>query len=333
MTIAVEPSRRPPATPGLPRRPARLTDQVLLERLRLLGPLAVANRGSIPLTDPRRIGAVEFTWLLAEARRRGVPTRELTAATGMRWPTLDQRLRRHAMTATVPPSIAVYQGRQVQLPKRDACKLGHPFTPENTYLFTDSGGGNHRSCRRCRADREARRRAARKAEPTRPKDDAYRGPAAGPGQDNRRRRDQQNRSDSTVPGSASDAAPERQPDGLLTLTQVADLQERETGVRPARATLRSYLSREQMPAQVQPGRWAEDEIRTWLRHGRARRSPTRLAPILDRLTQAIAAGDSREVERAVRTARAAGASWERVAGALGVSKQAAWKRYRTRTST
>lgn len=323
----MERSRRPPATPGLPRRPARLTDRVLLERLRLLGPLAVANRGSVPLNDPRRIGAVEFTWLLAVARRRGVSTGELTAATGMRWSTLDQRLRRHAMTATVPPSIAVYQGRQVQLPKRDACKLGHQFTPENTYLFTDSGGRTHRSCRRCRADREAKRRAARKAERTRPVDEANRGPAAGARPDDRRRRDQQTRSDSTVPGSASAA-----PDGLLTLAQVADLQERMTGIRPARATLRSYLSRDQMPAQVQPGRWAEDEIRTWLNRGRARRSPTRLAPVLDRLTKAVAAGDSREIELAVRAARAAGASWDRVAAALGVSKQATWKRYRTRTS-
>ena len=325
-------SGRPPATPGLPRRPSRLTNEALLERLRLLAPLAAANRGPVPLGDRRRVGAVEFTWLLAEARRRGISTRDLAAATGVRWATLDQRLRRHAMTATVPPSMSTYQGRQVQRPNAVLCKRQHEFSPENTYVFTDAGGRSHRSCRRCRADREAKRRAEGKVALTE-SGEANRVPAAGSREDDRRRRDQQTRSDLSLRTPASADRTQRIEAKTLTISEVADLQERLTGVRPAPATLRSYLSRGQMPAQVQPGLWNEPDIRRWLRRGRMRRTPTRLAPVRDRLADAVAAGDHVAVGRAVRSARNAGAGWDLIAQVLGVSRQAAWKRYRTMAAT
>lgn len=319
-------SRRPPATPGLPRRPARLTDEAVLERLRLLAPLAAANRGPIPLGDRRRVGAVEFTWLLAEARRREISTRDLSTTTGVRWATLDRRLRRYAITATVPPSMSTDQGRQVQRPNAVLCKRQHEFTPENTYVFTDARGRSHRSCRRCRADREAKRRAEGKVALTE-SGEANRGPAAGSRQDDRHRRDQQTRSDLSLQTSASGDRTQRIDAKRLTISEVADLQERLTGVRPAPATLRSYLSRGQMPAQVQSGLWTEPDIRRWLQRGRMRRAPTRLAPVRDRLATAVAAGDQVAVERAVRLARSAGAGWDLIAQVLGVTRQAAWKRY------
>jgi predicted DNA-binding transcriptional regulator AlpA len=118
----------------------------------------------------------------------------------------------------------------------------------------------------------------------------------------------------------------------VTLTEVADLQERLTGVRPARATIRSYLSRGQMPAQVEPGLWADPEIREWLRGGRMRRDPDTLTRVLDRVAAAGRSDNRPALDRAVQAARKAGASWAVIAAVLGVSRQAAWKRYRAGAS-
>lgn len=326
--------RRPPATPGVPRRPSRMSQEKMLERLGLLAPLAAANRGTIPLGDPRRVAAVEFTWLLAQARSRGTTTQELVSATGMRWSTLDQRLRRHAMTATVPPSLVTYQGQQAQRPTVTSCKQGHQYTPENTYTYQDANGRSHRSCRRCRADREAERRAAKRTPKGSGKDRPHGSdPAAASRSGDRRRRDQQNRSSSSVRGSTSASSVPRPVEAsTLTLGEIVDLQERVTGVRPARSTIRSYHSRGQMPAQVQPGRWAEADIRRWLADGRMRRNPAALARVLDRLAATATTEDPKAIARSVRAARKAGAPWESIAGALGVSRQAVWKRYRATAS-
>ena len=44
-----------------------------------------------------------------------------------------------------------------------SCQRGHVFDETNTYRYTDAGGAEHRVCRRCRADRMKKRRAATKA--------------------------------------------------------------------------------------------------------------------------------------------------------------------------
>ena len=47
----------------------------------------------------------------------------------------------------------------------------------------------------------------------------------------------------------------------LDVHGVADLQAKLTGKRPNDATIRSYHSRGLMPSQIEPGRWAEKDIR------------------------------------------------------------------------
>lgn len=46
----------------------------------------------------------------------------------------------------------------------DTCVHGHPWTPENTYNFITPRGGAGRCCRRCRADREQKRRSFSRSE-------------------------------------------------------------------------------------------------------------------------------------------------------------------------
>jgi len=67
--------------PGLPALPAAPSTQDILARLTVLAPLASGNRGPVPLDDPRRIAAAEYTWLLASARERGVSITALVQAT------------------------------------------------------------------------------------------------------------------------------------------------------------------------------------------------------------------------------------------------------------
>lgn len=43
------------------------------------------------------------------------------------------------------------------------CPAGHEYTPGNTYVGKSRSGGWSRTCKRCRADREAARRAAKRA--------------------------------------------------------------------------------------------------------------------------------------------------------------------------
>ena len=71
----------PPPTLGLPPRPAAPSIEDILGRLTLLAPLAAGNRGPVPLDDPRRVAAAEYTWLLATARENGVSTAALVQAT------------------------------------------------------------------------------------------------------------------------------------------------------------------------------------------------------------------------------------------------------------
>jgi len=73
------------------------------------------NRGPVPLDDPRRVAAAEYTWLLATARENGVSTAALVQATNSPWRTLKARLRRHQVIST-PPSTKPYQSCQYVLP-------------------------------------------------------------------------------------------------------------------------------------------------------------------------------------------------------------------------
>ena len=148
----------PATTPGLPPLPAAPSTEDILARLTLLAPLASGNRGPVPLDDPRRVAAAEYTWLLASARENGVPITALVQATNSPWRTLKARLRRHQVLPA-PPSIKTYQSRQYIRPTVDHCAHQHPYTDENTYLHTDpKTGQQRRKCKQCRAINQARRR-------------------------------------------------------------------------------------------------------------------------------------------------------------------------------
>lgn len=148
----------PAPTPGLPARPSELSIEAILSRLTLLAPLAAGNRGPVPMGDPRRVAAAEYTWLLAAARENGVSIDALVQATGSPWRTLKARLRRHEMIPA-PPSIKPYQSRQYVRPTTDHCVHQHPYTKENTYVHIDPvTGQRRRKCKQCRAGNQARRR-------------------------------------------------------------------------------------------------------------------------------------------------------------------------------
>jgi hypothetical protein len=156
----------PPPTPGLPPRPPAPSIEDILTRLTLLAPLAAGNRGPVPLGDPRRVAAAEYTWLLAAARDNCVPITALVEATNSPWRTLKARLRRHQMIPP-PPSIKPYQNRQYVRPPIDHCVHRHPYTDENTYVHTDPvTGQQRRKCKQCRAKNQARRRRRAAAENT-----------------------------------------------------------------------------------------------------------------------------------------------------------------------
>lgn len=46
---------------------------------------------------------------------------------------------------------------------KETCAQGHPWTAENRYEFARKSGGVHRFCRICHSEREARKRARRRA--------------------------------------------------------------------------------------------------------------------------------------------------------------------------
>lgn len=119
---------------------------------------------------------------------------------------------------------------------------------------------------------------------------------------------------------------------LVDVAGVADLQFSMTGRRPAPATIRSYHSRGLMPAQVQPGQWAETDIRRWLTRRRPRPSETQVAGVRQQLVEHIArartTGDRSALDEAVAAARSHNVSWKTIAEELQVSPQAAWHRHR-----
>lgn len=43
---------------------------------------------------------------------------------------------------------------------KQACPSGHPYSPENTYVYTWKSGRTQRMCRTCNRDRQRERRAA-----------------------------------------------------------------------------------------------------------------------------------------------------------------------------
>ncbi len=151
-------SAAPQPTPGLPPRQDTPSVEDILTRLTLLAPLAAGNRGPVPLDDPRRIAAAEYTWLLATAREMDVSIAALVQATNSPWRTLKARLRRHQVIPA-PPSIKTYQSRQYVRPPVDHCVHQHPYTEENTYIHVDPiTGQQRRKCKQCRANNQARRR-------------------------------------------------------------------------------------------------------------------------------------------------------------------------------
>jgi hypothetical protein len=153
-----QPSVAPQPTPGLPSRQAPPSVEDILNRLTLLAPLAAGNRGPVPLDDPRRVAATEYTWLLATAREMDVSIAALVQATNSPWRTLKARLRRHQVIPA-PPSIKTYQSRQYVRPSVDHCVHQHPYTEENTYIHVDpTTGQQRRKCKQCRANNQARRR-------------------------------------------------------------------------------------------------------------------------------------------------------------------------------
>lgn len=119
---------------------------------------------------------------------------------------------------------------------------------------------------------------------------------------------------------------------LADLDRVLDLLEAHTGFRPARATIRSYHARGQMPEQTATGQWIEAEIHAWIANRRSRRAPDRSASICRRLASAnqhpASNGRDKRLIDLVRQARAIGTPWSAVGAALGMSRQAAWLRYR-----
>lgn len=66
----------------------------------------------------------------------------------------------HLQPLTVKDHVAVTAGPFGDNSRKTACDRGHPFTPENTYLWND-----HRHCRQCSAirSRAARARAKTRA--------------------------------------------------------------------------------------------------------------------------------------------------------------------------
>ena len=117
----------------------------------------------------------------------------------------------------------------------------------------------------------------------------------------------------------------------LDVRGVADLQEELTGKRPAGATIRSYHSRGLMPPQIEPGRWAEDDIRDWLRRRRIRPSAAATQRLCERLAatarKATTRTDWEAVHRLVQQAREINIAWTTIGRALDISGQAAWARY------
>ena len=116
------------------------------------------------------------------------------------------------------------------------------------------------------------------------------------------------------------------------MSGVLDLLEHQTGTRPQRSTLRGYLHRGQMPAQVQPGLWARPDIVAWIRTRRGRAAATRTDTALAALAKAqrdiVSGGRDVTIRSLVQAARATGASWTQIGNALGMTKQGAWERHR-----
>jgi hypothetical protein len=121
------------------------------------------------------------------------------------------------------------------------------------------------------------------------------------------------------------------PHHTLDVRGVADLQEELTGRRPKGATIRSYHSRGLMPSQIEPGHWAELEIRDWLLRRRVRPSTNAAAEICDRLAEIATADPDRrdwaDVDQLVHQAREINVAWSTIGAALHVSGQAIWARY------
>lgn len=96
-------------------------------------------------------------------------------------------------------------------------------------------------------------------------------------------------------------------------------------------------SRGLMPSQIEPGRWAEKDIRQWLHRRRVRPSPEATRTLCDKLARAArrtaTPNDRRTVEALVDQARAINIAWTTIGRALEISGQAAWARYHRRPST
>ena len=294
-TCDVPMSSAPMATPGVAPRPDELSEAALLERLALLKPLAAANRGPIRAGDARRVAGEEYAWLIDLALRQGLAPRRLAQATGSTWLVLRARLARHGYRTT-PPTMTPYRGPAPPQEVDQSCQRGHAFDETNTYRYTDAEGAEHRVCRRCRADRMKKRRAATKA-----------------ARESRLRRDLGTLSGPSVPGRPR-----------LDMNGALDLVEQVTGRRPAAATLRAYLSRGTMPSRGADGLFAEQELRQWLQQREPRADAATIARFQRRLARVRTPAAQ---ARAVTQARAAHLSWADIGEPLGLTRQQAHLRF------
>ncbi|OIV39137.1 hypothetical protein BIV57_02055 [Mangrovactinospora gilvigrisea] len=153
-----------PAVPALPAKPTTSARTARREspkitaseakRLRELAPLATKVRGVTAEHDPARTASVEYSVLLAELWKRGVSRQELARITGQAPATIRARLARHGHINR-GASERPYKGKQAEFAKRrEYCKFGHEFTPENTYEYRRPDGRVARTCRACHARRQ-----------------------------------------------------------------------------------------------------------------------------------------------------------------------------------
>lgn len=285
----------PTATPGIEPRPRRMDAAQMLRRLALLKPLAAGNRGPVRAGDPRRVAGEEYAWLIDLAYREGVTPSELAKATGSSWPVLRARLARHGYRAA-PPTMTSYQGAAEEPAEAEQCQRGHVFDENNTYLYTDATGAEHRVCRRCRADRMKIRRTDAKA-----------------ARESRLRHDLGTLSEASLSGPAR-----------LDMNGALDLIEEQTGRRPASATVRGYLSRGTMPARGPDGRFDAKELRRWLQQ----RSPRADAATVARFQRRLGRLRTPQARaRAVAEARGAHISWAEIGEPLGLTRQQAHQQF------
>lgn len=146
---------RPPTRPaGHVKKFWPTISDVTAAEIRELMPLAARVRGKTPLNHPNRVASERLSEIFAEARLRGVRTREIAAVAGCTEDAVIKRLGRHGYM-TNPPSQSNYQpGSAMVQPER--CGRGHEFAGDNVRHI--NGDRKRRVCRSCEQIRVQRYR-------------------------------------------------------------------------------------------------------------------------------------------------------------------------------